>query len=144
MIKDIKSKILQRSAFGIRGISRIFKAMDERGDKCLDVDDFRWGLMDFGISVSKEEAVEVLNHFDKDKNGTVNFDEFLVTLKGELNERRVAAIKKAYAKLDVTGNGLVTLDDIAKLYDASKHPEYLSGSKTEQEIYMEFMALWDT
>lgn len=39
---------------------------------------------------------------------------------------------------------MVTLDDIAQLYDASKHPEFLSGSKSESEIYMEFMALWDT
>lgn len=81
LIQDIKKKILQRSAFGIRGIARIFKAMDDKGDKNLDVDDFRWGLMDFGISITKEEAVEVLGHFDRDRNGTVNFDEFLRTLK---------------------------------------------------------------
>lgn len=80
-IKDIKAKILQRSAFGIRGIARVFKAMDDNGNKCLDVDDFRWGLMDYGISITKDEAQEVLNHFDRDKNGTVNFDEFLRTLK---------------------------------------------------------------
>jgi len=30
--------------------------MDQKGDSNLDVDDFRWGLMDFGIQVSKEEA----------------------------------------------------------------------------------------
>ena len=58
--------------------------MDENGNKNLDVDDFRWGLMDYGISVSKDEAVEILTHFDKDKNGTVNFDEFLVTLRVSL------------------------------------------------------------
>ena len=81
LIKDIKAKILQRSGFGIRGLARIFKAMDENGNKSLDVDDFRWGLMDYGISISKEEAGEIMAHFDKDKNGCVNFDEFLVTLR---------------------------------------------------------------
>lgn len=55
--------------------------MDEKGDKNLDVDDFRWGLIDFGINVSKDEALEVLAHFDIDKNGSVNFHEFLRTLK---------------------------------------------------------------
>lgn len=49
LVKEIKAKIVQRSANGIRGISRIFKAMDDRGDAKLDVDDFRWGLIDFGI-----------------------------------------------------------------------------------------------
>jgi len=36
-------------------------------------------------------------------------------------------IKKAYQKLDVNGDGRVTLDDIAKLYDVSKHPDVISG-----------------
>ena len=81
LIKDIKTKLLQRSAFGIRGLARIFKAMDENGNKKLDVDDFRWGLMDYGVSVTKEEANEILNHFDKNGDGVVNFDEFLVTLR---------------------------------------------------------------
>jgi len=48
-LKDIKSKIFQRSGFGVRALDRIFKAMDADGSKTLDVDDFRWGLLDFGI-----------------------------------------------------------------------------------------------
>lgn len=55
--------------------------MDVKGDSNLDVDDFRWGLMDFGIQVSKDEAAEVLKYFDKDGNGKVNFQEFVNTLK---------------------------------------------------------------
>ena len=37
-------------------MARIFKAMDNNGNGNLDVDDFRWGLMDYGVSLSKEEA----------------------------------------------------------------------------------------
>jgi hypothetical protein len=57
LIREIKNKILERSASGIKGISRIFKAMDNNGNKLLDVDDFRWGLIDYGITITKEEAV---------------------------------------------------------------------------------------
>lgn len=53
-------------------------------------------------------------------------------------------IGKAYAKLDKNGDGQVTLEDVAKIYDASQHPEVLSGKKSEEEVYMEFMSLWDT
>lgn len=56
LIREIKAKILERSASGIRGIAKIFKAMDENGNKMLDVDDFRWGLKDYGITILKEEA----------------------------------------------------------------------------------------
>jgi hypothetical protein len=30
--------------------------MDINGNAMLDVDDFRWGFLDFGIQVTKEEA----------------------------------------------------------------------------------------
>lgn len=36
LIKDIKTKILVRSAYGIRGLARIFKAMDENGNRMLE------------------------------------------------------------------------------------------------------------
>lgn len=81
LIAEIKAKILERSSFGIRGIARIFKAMDDNGNGQLDVDDFRWGFIDYGFNVTKEEAQQLLEHFDKDKNGTVSFDEFLTALK---------------------------------------------------------------
>ncbi len=41
-------------------------------------------------------------------------------------------------------DGLVKLDDIAQIYDASQHPEVVSGKKTQQDIFMEFMSQWDT
>lgn len=85
-----------------------------------------------------------MNHFDSDKNGSVDFNEFLRSLKGDLNERRLECVRKAYAILDVNGDGTVKLDDIARIYDASKHPEVQSGSKSERDLFLEFMSLWET
>ena len=59
------------------------------------------------------------------------------------NEVRTQAITKAYEKIDA-GTGAVTLDDIARLFDASQNPQVVDGSKAEQDVYMEFMSLWDT
>lgn len=144
LLRDIKSRLLERSSFGIAGLSRIFKAMDDNGNHQLDVDDFRWGLIDFGITITKEEAHQILKHLDTDKNGTVDFDEFLRFLRGDLNDFRKNLIKQAYNKLDVNCDGLVKLDDISQIYDASQHPDVLDGKKTPEEVYMEFMAKWDT
>ena len=36
------------------------------------------------------------------------------------------------------------MDDIAKLYDVSKHPEIVNGSMTAKEVFMQYMSLWDT
>jgi hypothetical protein len=81
LIAEIKAKILERSAGGIKGIARIFRAMDDNGNAQLDCDDFRWGFIDYGFNLSKEEAAKVMEQFDHNKDGTVNFDEFLRFLK---------------------------------------------------------------
>jgi len=66
-------------------------------------------------------------------------------LKGDLNEFRVGLIKRAYhEKLDINGDGQVTLEDVAKIYDASQHPDVIQGKKTEEEVFIEFMKKWDT
>lgn len=143
MMAEIKAKILERSAGGIKGIGRIFRAMDDAGDRNLDVDDFRWGLIDYGITLTKEEAQTVLNLMDRDKNGKVNYDEFLRYLKGDLNEARTALIRQAYDKLDANKNGTVQLDDIAALYDATQHPDVIMQRKTAEEVFTDFMQQWD-
>lgn len=144
LLKDIKNRILERSSFGIRGLGRIFRIMDDNGNHQLDIDDFRWGLIDFGINISKEEASQILKYIDRDGNGTIDFDEFMRFLRGDLNEFRKSIIRRAYDKLDVNKDGLVKLDDIEQLYDASKHPDVLDGKKTVQQVMLEFMDKWDT
>ena len=81
LVADIKERLLGRSASGIKGISRIFKAMDDNGNHQLDLDDFRWGFIDYGFNLSKEEAEELFKRFDRDQSGTIDFDEFLRFLK---------------------------------------------------------------
>lgn len=121
LIGEIKAKLLSRAA-GIKGIGRIFRAMDDNGNRTLDLDDFRWGFIDYGFNLSKEEAAEIMKRFDRNGDGVIDYDEFLRFLRGDTNEARKALIQAAYNKLDVTGDGLVKLEDIAQLYDASFHP----------------------
>lgn len=54
-----------------------------------------------------------MEHFDKDKNGSVSFNEFLIALKGKMNEGRKACVRAAYEKLDVNKDGQVTIKDVA-------------------------------
>lgn len=117
--------------------------MDDNGNRTLDLDDFRWGFIDYGFNLSKEEAAEIMKRFDRNNDGVISYDEFLRFLKGDLNEARKALIQAAYNKLDATGDGLVKLEDVAQLYDASCHPAVMKGEKTPQEIFAEFMGQWD-
>ena len=56
-----------------------------------------------------------------------------------MNTFRKSLVKKAYNILDKDKSGLVTIDDIKDVYSAAKHPDVLSGKKTEDEILTEFL-----
>ena len=81
LIAEVKAKILERSSGGIKGIARIFKAMDDNGNRQLDIDDFRWGFIDYGFNLTQDEARQLLDHFDRNGDGVISYDEFLRALK---------------------------------------------------------------
>ena len=44
----------------------------------------------------------------------------------------------------MANDGCVRLDDIAKSFDPNANPDVTTGGKSDQEVFMEFMNLWDT
>ena len=48
-------------------------------------------------------------------------------------------IELAFKKLDKTGDGIVTLDDLRGVYNIRSHPEYQNGQKSEKELLEGFL-----
>lgn len=144
ILNSVKRTLLEKGAYGIRGLAKVFKRMDDNGNRLLEPEDFKWGLINYGIYLNDQELSSLIRAFDRNGDGVVNFDEFLVTLKGQINERRLKLVAQAYEKLDKNKDGRVTLDDIAKTYDASKHPEVRAGRMSEDQVFRQFITMWDT
>lgn len=45
--------------------------------------------------------------------------------------------------LDKNGEGTITIEDIAGIYDVSMNPEFLEGRKTREEILADFLNNFD-
>jgi Ca2+-binding EF-hand superfamily protein len=146
--EEIRSKVIdlckQRSANGLRGIRRMFKAMDRNGNNSLSPVEFKYAMRDYGLNLSEIEVTQIVKYFDTNKDGQISFDEFLRAIRGDLNERRTDMVHQAYRVLDKDGSGQVTIDDIRIAYDVSFHPDFQSGHKTADEILSDFMSLWET
>ena len=77
-----------RGAKTIRGLGRVFKAIDDNGNRKVDAQEFFVGLNECGCNLTKDETDILLSAFDTDHDGSVNFDEFLVGLRGSMNGTR--------------------------------------------------------
>jgi Ca2+-binding EF-hand superfamily protein len=144
ILTKIKSLIRERGNTGIRALGRLFRIIDDRGNGLLDREEFRYGLQDFGIALTDEEFGLVMDQFDRNGDGVISFDEFLVTIADPPNDYRKSLINAAFDKLDNTKDGQVTIEDVQNRYDAKGHPDVVSGRKTEKEVLEGFMSLWDT
>ena len=67
----------------------------------------------------------MFDHFDVDKGGSLDYDEFIRGIRGPMNNNRRKVVLQAYKKLDKDGNGYVDISDIKGVYNASKHPDVL-------------------
>lgn len=80
-------------------------------------------MHDFRIGMNDRQVSEVYKVFDRDGSGEITYDEFLRTIRGEMNQARKRVALKAYAIMDKDKSGLVDINDIRQTYNAKQHPD---------------------
>lgn len=61
-----------------------------------------------------------------------------------MNKSRQGVVMEAYQKLDKSGDGLITIEDLRGVYDVKNHPKYLNGEATEEDLYTKFLQNFET
>lgn len=117
--------------------------MDDDGSHTLSEQEFSKACRDFKTGISEENIPTLFTAFDTNRDGTLNIDEFLMAIRGELNEKRLALVKQAFAKIDRDGSGFLDINDIKDSYNASKHPDVVQGKRTEEQVLIEFLETFE-
>ena len=142
-ISRMKEQIKKRGVHGFVGIQRKFAIMDDDGNKALTFEELKYGMHDLGIKMSDDDLHTLFTAMDSDKSGNVEFEEFISAIRDPLSSRRLAMVNLAYTVLDKDGNEIIDAADVAQSFNASRHPEVLSGSKTSSAVLREFLDNFD-
>lgn len=108
------------------------------GHNKINKDDFLTCLRDSDLFLPKAANEKLVQHYDKDIDGFVYFNEFLTALRGEPNQQRQAAIDNAFHKFEKDNSGLIDIRDLKGTFNAEKHPKVVSGEITREQAFDEF------
>ncbi|XP_013137102.1 PREDICTED: calcyphosin-like protein [Papilio polytes] len=138
-LEKLRLLCFSRGATGILVLARIFRSIDDGSHK-LSKEKFIGVLQKTNLEMTQEESEELFNKFDTDNSGSVNLDEFIKELRPPMSESRRAVVERSFKKLDKTGEGLLSVEDIRRVYSMEAHPRYMSGEETADVVMTRFLA----
>ena len=144
LLQRLRDKLKTRGARGIIGLAKQFRIMDDNHSLSLDKFEFSKAMSDYMLGFSEGETQTLFAHFDFDRSGLIEYDEFLRAIRGPMNANRKAIVMRAFNKMDKDGSGMIDINDIRGVYSADKHPDVLAGKKTEQQVLSEFLETFET
>ncbi|TYZ64383.1 hypothetical protein PybrP1_000417 [[Pythium] brassicae (nom. inval.)] len=143
ILSKLKAGLKAKGAHGFCGLSRKFRIMDDDGNGSLNAGEFRKAVSELELELSDADARLLFQYFDRDRSGSIDLNEFLAGVRDPLNDRRVFFVREAFRLMDKDGNGLLEPSDIVEAYDASRHPDVLSGRKAPETVCREFLETFD-
>ena len=69
----------------------------------------------------------------------VCFDSFLFAVRGKPNDERQSIIDLVYFKFDKNKLGYAEATELRKVFNCAKHPRFLMGDYTEDQIFYLFL-----
>lgn len=142
-LEKLRCQLLSRGATGIIGFGKVFRRMDDDGNRSLCYEEFRKGIDESGVKTD-DGARTLFDAFDKDRSGSICINEFLKAIRPPMSDGRKRVIAEAFKKLDKSGDAVVTLEDLNGVYNVKHNPRYLSGEETEEQILNKFLANFES
>ena len=77
----LREQLIARGARGIVGLQRKFRIMDDDGSKSLNLVEFKKGIKECALKLTELQLSLLFSYFDKDRSGSVDFDEFIIGIR---------------------------------------------------------------
>ena len=91
------------------------------------------------LNLDNSECKQMFILFKKKDSKYLDFPKFIRQFKKPLNDKRLEAVDKAFAKLDGDSDNNIFIETIKRKYNPKGDPLFLKGKKNEEEVSTEFL-----
>ena len=108
----------------IRNLKKIFEAFDETKDGQISFNELTKGLIELKSShINENEVFDLFKAIDVDKNGKIDYTEFLASTLQKQHYLRKERLFEAFCVFDKDNNGYITKEEIIEVLKAEKWQE---------------------
>jgi len=128
---------------GFNDLQRRFNVIDRDGSKTLFLEEFKIAFQRCNLDFSDQEITTLFYLFDVYDKNYLDYDEFMINIRGPVGERRRMLIDKAFQLLDFEGRGTIYPEDLIDRYDSTNHPDVKTGVRKSQDVFRDFLRSFD-
>ncbi|XP_060602658.1 calcyphosin-like protein [Ruditapes philippinarum] len=146
LLEKMRDQCLLKGVGGLKSLAVVFRRMDTDFSKCLCYQEFEEGLKLYGVQFDKSDLRMLFDSFDRDRNKRIDFLELIAKLRPPMSKLRTDVINEAFDLLDANKDGVLKLEDLKIVYstNARRHPKFVSGEWTEEQVLRNFLDSIDT
>jgi 6,7-dimethyl-8-ribityllumazine synthase len=96
LIEIFRESLKTKGARGIVGIGRKFRIVDDNKNGQIELGEFTKATHEHALGWSPDQIKTVFNAFDSDRSGGISYEEFLICVRGPMNERRKNIVLQAF------------------------------------------------
>lgn len=112
----------------------LFSSLDKNGDGLLSAEELKEGASRFSVEFA-ENIEKIINKVDEDKNGHINYTEFLVAATNWQKELSRERLQAAFEVFDKDKSGGISVEELV---------ETLGGGRGQDHVFIEMVKQADT
>jgi len=105
--------------------------MDLKRDGTITLKDFIRTLKDYRIEITEQEIHLLLASYSKGLSAILNYNDFMKSLLGTMNEYRRKLVDRLYNCLDRNHKKYISIEEFSDKFDPTGHPEVLNNKRSK-------------
>jgi len=147
-MNKLKAELSIRGINGFVGMQRKLRALNndgsnDDGSNVVNLAEFKKAIREFTGAINDADIRMLFSYFDTENIGIINIEDFITSFREQLSKQRKLVVDLAFSKLDKSNIGILDATTIATVFDASAHPEVMSGKKSANIVFNEFLETFD-